>query len=76
MSPVMKALSHAASLSNVFSEAALLLLLMSFGLQQKHEFAPDGARSRFLDQATKVAVIVYGIVVVIGVIRLCLTPYT
>jgi hypothetical protein len=74
--PTIRTVSHIISLLGPISNATLALLLISFFLQPDHESAADDYRSRFLDQATKVAVICYGIVLAFLVIRALLTPYT
>ena len=62
-------LSHMAGLLITFSEAALVLLLVSFCFQPSGASAADVPVSRFLDQATKLAVVVYGIVLAVAVFR-------
>jgi hypothetical protein len=51
-------------------------LLVSLNLNTSEESGPDIAVSRFLDQAAKIAVVFYGLVVTVLVIRCFLTPYT
>ena len=71
-----RTVSHIVSLLGPISNATVALLLISFFLQADHGPAVDDTRSQFLDQATKVAVICYGIWLAFLVIRLLLTPYT
>ncbi len=67
---------HIVSLPNTFSNAALLLLLVSFDLQANKALAPDVPTSLLLERVTKVAVIFYGLVLAFLVIRVFVTPWT
>jgi hypothetical protein len=68
--------SHVVSLLNTFSETALWLLLASFCFEPSSESAVEAPGSLLLARATRVAVIVYGPILVFLVIRVLVTPYT
>lgn len=71
-----RTIGHILSLLGTFSNATVVLLLVSFNLQTDQESIPDVPGSRFLDQVTKIAVVCYGVALAFLVIRCFLTPYT
>ena len=71
-----RTIGHIVSLLNMSFNASLVLLLVSFNLDANQESAPDVPVSRFLDQTTKIAVSVTGLVLAFLLIRCVLSPYT
>jgi hypothetical protein len=71
-----RAIGHIVSLLNMSSNATLALLLVSFNLAADEESVPEAPVSRFLEQATRVAVVFSGLVLAGSAIRCLLTPYT
>ncbi len=70
-------ISHVAWLSGVASNAASMLLLGAFFFASQEEREPASAPvSRFLAGATQIAVVCWGLVVVVSAVRVAMVPYT
>ena len=67
-------IGHAVGLIGLISDAALILLLLSFYFHRDRESHADDAHEHLLDQTTKIAVILYGLFLAFLAVRILVSP--